>query len=184
MYKRQISLDLVAVLFGGVVAILPVFAEDILHVGPTGLGILRAAPSVGAVLTLLITAFYSPVQRAWLNMLIAVGGFGICTVIFALSTHFWLSVLMLFLTGAFDSISVVVRQAILQIVPPDEIRGRVISVNSIFVSASNEIGAFESGLMAKLFGTVPSVLIGGCFTIGLLGLVYWRSRELLGVRLL
>lgn len=180
----SISLDLVAVLFGGVVAILPVFAEDILHVGPTGLGILRAAPAVGAVLTLLITAFYSPVQRAWLNMLIAVGGFGVCTVVFALSTHFWLSVTMLFLTGAFDSISVVVRQAILQIVPPDAIRGRVIAVNSIFVSTSNEIGAFESGLLARLFGTVPSVLLGGGFTLVLVVLVYLRSRELLKVRLI
>ncbi|MFT4031942.1 MAG: MFS transporter, partial [Siphonobacter sp.] len=123
----SISLDLVAVLFGGVVAILPVFADDLLHVGAEGLGVLRAAPSVGAVLTILTTAVYSPVKKAWLNMLIAVAGFGLATLIFALSTNFWLSVTMLFLTGAFDSISVVVRQAILQIVPPDEIRGRVVS---------------------------------------------------------
>lgn len=180
----SISLDLVAVLFGGVVAILPVFAQDVLHVGAEELGILRAAPSVGAVLTLLGTAVWSPVRKAWLNMLIAVAGFGLATLVFAFSTHFWLSVLMLFLTGAFDSISVVIRQAILQLVPPDEIRGRVISVNSIFVSASNEIGAFESGLMAKLFGAVPSVLAGGGLTLLIVGFVWVRSRELIHVRLI
>ncbi|MDQ1089594.1 MULTISPECIES: MFS transporter [unclassified Siphonobacter] len=180
----SISLDLVAVLFGGVVAILPVFAEDVLKVGAEGLGILRAAPSVGAVLTIIGTAVYSPVKKAWLNMLIAVAGFGLTTIIFALSTHFWLSVLMLFLTGAFDSISVVIRQAILQLVPPDEIRGRVLSVNSIFVSTSNEIGAFESGLLAKAFGTVPSVLIGGSLTIVIVGLIWVKTKELLHVKLI
>ncbi|PQA59220.1 MFS transporter [Siphonobacter curvatus] len=180
----SISLDLVAVLFGGVVAILPVFAEDVLHVGAEGLGILRAAPSIGAVLTLVATAVYSPVRRAWLNMLIAVAGFGIATIVFALSTHFWLSVTMLFLTGAFDSISVVIRQAILQLVPPDEIRGRVLSVNSIFVSTSNEIGAFESGLLAKTFGTVPSVLIGGSLTLVIVGFIWARTKELLQVKLI
>lgn len=180
----SISLDLVAVLFGGVVAILPVFAEDVLHVGAEGLGILRAAPSIGAVLTLVATAVYSPVRRAWLNMLIAVAGFGIATIVFALSTHFWLSVTMLFLTGAFDSISVVIRQAILQLVPPDEIRGRVLSVNSIFVSTSNEIGAFESGLLAKTFGTVPSVLIGGSLTLVIVGFIWVRTKELLHVKLI
>lgn len=180
----SISLDLVAVLFGGVVAILPVFAEDVLKVGAEGLGILRAAPSVGAVLTLVGTAVYSPVRKAWLNMMIAVAGFGVATIIFALSTHFWLSVLMLFLTGAFDSISVVIRQAILQLVPPDEIRGRVLSVNSIFVSTSNEIGAFESGLLAKAFGTVPSVLIGGSLTLVIVGLIWIKTKELLHVKLI
>jgi MFS family permease len=180
----SISLDLVAVLFGGVVAILPVFAQDVLHVGAEGLGVLRAAPSIGAVLTLLGTAVWSPVRKAWLNMLIAVAGFGLATLVFAVSTHFWLSVAMLFLTGAFDSISVVIRQAILQLVPPDEIRGRVISVNSIFVSASNEIGAFESGLLAKVFGAVPSVLLGGGLTLLIVGFVWVRSRELIHVRLI
>ncbi len=180
----SISLDLVAVLFGGVVAILPVFAEDVLKVGAEGLGILRAAPSVGAVLTIIGTAVYSPVKKAWLNMLIAVAGFGLATIVFALSTHFWLSVSMLFLTGAFDSISVVIRQAILQLVPPDEIRGRVLSVNSIFVSTSNEIGAFESGVLAKAFGAVPSVLIGGSLTMVIVGIIWIKTKELLHVKLI
>lgn len=179
----SISLDLVAVLFGGVVAILPVFAEDILHVGAEGLGVLRAAPSVGAVLTIIGSAYYPPTQQAWRNMVIAVAGFGIATLIFAVSTHFWLSVAMLFLTGAFDSISVVIRQTILQVIPPDNIRGRVIAVNSIFVSSSNELGAFESGLAAKLMGTVPSVLFGGGMTMLLALWVWWNSKDLLKVRL-
>ena len=180
----SISLDLVAVLFGGVIAILPVFAEDILHVGPRELGILRASPSVGAVLTILASAYYSPVHNAWRNMIIAVAGFGMATIVFAVSTNFWLSVVMLFLTGAFDSISVVIRQTILQVVPPDYIRGRVISVNSIFVSSSNEIGAFESGLAASLLGTVPSVLVGGLFTMVVVSWVYIKSKDLFDVKLI
>lgn len=180
----SISLDLVAVLFGGVIAILPVFAEDILHVGPRELGILRASPSVGAVLTILASAYYSPVHNAWRNMIIAVAGFGMATIVFAVSTNFWLSVVMLFLTGAFDSISVVIRQTILQVVPPDYIRGRVISVNSIFVSSSNEIGAFESGLAASLLGTVPSVLVGGLFTMVVVSWVYVKSKDLFDVKLI
>lgn len=180
----SISLDLVAVLFGGVIAILPVFAEDILHVGPRELGILRASPSVGAVLTILASAYYSPVHRAWRNMIIAVAGFGIATIVFAVSTNFWLSVVMLFLTGSFDSISVVIRQTILQVVPPDYIRGRVISVNSVFVSSSNEIGAFESGLAASLLGTVPSVLAGGLVTMLVVSWVYVKSKDLFDVKLI
>lgn len=178
-----ISLDLVAVLFGGVVAILPVFAEDILHVGVKELGLLRAAPSIGAVLTILLTAYYPPTNAAWRNMLIAVAGFGIATLVFALSTNFWLSVMMLFFTGAFDSISVVVRQTVMQIVPPDYIRGRVQSVNSIFVSSSNEIGAFESGLAASLLGTVPSVLLGGGLTMLLVVWVWSKSKGLFDMKL-
>jgi MFS family permease len=179
----SISLDLVAVLFGGVIAILPIFAEDILKVGPQGLGILRAAPSVGAVLTILLTAYFPPTRRAWPNMLIAVLGFGLATLVFALSTNFWLSVVMLFFTGAFDSISVVIRQTIMQVVPPDEIRGRVISVNSIFVSASNEIGAFESGMAASLFGTVPSVLLGAGVSLVVVAVVYFKSKNLMNIKL-
>ncbi|MES2795668.1 MAG: MFS transporter [Bacteroidota bacterium] len=179
----SISLDLVAVLFGGVVAILPIFAEDILKVGPQGLGILRAAPSIGAILTIFATTVISPTDRAWRNMIIAVSGFGIATIIFALSTNFILSVVMLFLTGAFDSISVVIRQTILQVIPPEHMRGRVVSVNSIFVTSSNEIGAFESGLAASLFGTVPSVVIGGGITIIIIFIVFLRSKELINLKL-
>ncbi|MDF7819704.1 MFS transporter [Runella sp. MFBS21] len=177
------SLDLAAVLFGGVIAILPVFAEDILKVGAEGLGIMRAAPSVGAVITVFSTAYFAPTRHAWRNMLIAVAGFGVATLVFAISTNFWLSVLMLFLTGAFDAISVVIRQTILQVVPPDHMRGRVIAVNSVFISSSNEIGAFESGVAAKFLGTVPSVLIGGGLTMVIVTWVWLRSKDLFGVKL-
>lgn len=174
----SISLDLAAVLFGGVVAILPVFAQDILHVGARGFGILRAAPSVGAMLVFVALAYVPVMQHAWRNMLVAVAGFGIATLVFAVSTNFWLSVVMLFLTGAFDGVSVVIRQTIMQIIPPDHLRGRVSSVNGIFVSASNEIGAFESGVAAKLLGTVPSVLVGGGLTMLIVAYVWAKSKEL------
>lgn len=178
-----ISLDLFSVLFGGVIAILPVFAEDILRVGPEGLGILRAAPSVGALLTMFAMAHYPPTHNAWRNMLIAVAGFGVFTILFSLSTNFWFSCFALFMTGTCDSVSVIVRQTILLIYPPDEMRGRVASVNGIFVSSSNELGAFESGLAAKTFGTVPSVMAGGVITILVVGWIYLRSKDLFSVRL-
>jgi MFS family permease len=188
VFKTQIvlyaiSLDLFSVLFGGVVAILPIFAEDILKVGAEGLGCLRAAPSVGAVLTMAYMTRNPPTLNAWRNMLLAVAGFGVATIIFALSTNFYLSLGMLALTGAFDSVSVIIRQTILQIFPPDHLRGRVAAVNGIFVSSSNEIGAFESGLAAKLFGTVPSVLLGGTATLVILAYIYVKSKDLLAVKL-
>lgn len=178
-----ISLDLFSVLFGGVVAILPIYAEDILRVGAEGLGFLRAAPSVGAVMALIVMTRFPATDNAWRNMLLAVAGFGAATIVFAVSTDFYLSLLMLGLTGAFDSVSVIIRQTILQIFPPDHIRGRVAAVNGIFVSSSNEIGAFESGLAARLFGTVPSVLLGGVLTLGVVGYVYAKSKALFGVKL-
>ncbi|UFH53977.1 MFS transporter [Spirosoma sp. KNUC1025] len=188
VYKTQIvlyaiSLDLFSVLFGGVVAILPVFAEDILHVGAEGLGFLRAAPSIGALLTMGYMTKHPPTHNAWRNMLLAVTGFGIATIIFSLSTNFYLSLIMLGLTGAFDSVSVIIRQTILQIFPPDHMRGRVAAVNGIFVSSSNEIGAFESGLLARLLGTVPSVALGGVVTLLVVGYVYTRSKALFAVHL-
>jgi MFS family permease len=170
-----ITLDMLTVLFGGVVAILPIFAEDILKVGPEGLGVLRAAPAIGALLTIVACTWWPPLQHAWRNMLLAVLGFGIATLVFAVSE--W------FLTGAFDSVSVVIRNTIMQVTPPDHLRGRVQSVNSIFISASNEIGAFESGLAARLMGTVPSVIFGGVVTIGIVGDVWRRSKALLTVNL-
>lgn len=173
-----ILLDMFSVLFGGVVAILPVFAEDILHVGARGLGIMRAAPGLGAVLTMLGTAYFPPTRQAWRNMLIAVTGFGLATLIFAFSTNLWLSVAALFLTGAFDSVSVVIRQTILQILPPDEMRGRVNSVSGIFVSCSNELGAFESGLLTKLIGAIPTVIFGGAMTLVVVTTLFLRSKEL------
>lgn len=178
-----ISLDLFSVLFGGVIAILPVFAEDILKVGPEGLGLLRAAPSIGSLLTMFAMAYFPPTNQAWRNMLIAVAGFGVFTIVFSLSTNFLLSCAALFATGVFDSVSVIIRQTILQIYPPDEMRGRVAAVNGIFVSSSNELGAFESGLMAKTFGTVPSVMMGGVVTIAVVSWIYMRSKDLFSVRL-
>jgi MFS family permease len=178
-----ITLDMVSVFFGGVVAILPIYAEDILAVGAEGLGVLRAAPAVGALLVMFLCAYYPPTERAWRNLLLAVTGFGIATLVFAVSTNFALSIVMLFATGAFDSISVIIRQTLLQALPPDHLRGRVVSVNSIFVTTSNELGAFESGVAAKLLGVVPSVLFGGVMTLAMAGYVWRKSRDLLHVRL-
>ncbi|MGH8461484.1 MAG: MFS transporter [Stenotrophobium sp.] len=178
-----ISLDMFSVLFGGVVAILPVFAQDILHVGAEGLGIMRAAPAVGAMLTILACAWWPPLKNAWRNLLLAVLGFGLATLVFAFSGHLWLSAVALFFTGAFDSISVVIRQTILQVMPPDHLRGRAMSVSSIFVSSSNELGAFESGSAARLMGTIPSVLFGGGMTLLTVAWVWRRSKELFAVRL-
>ena len=178
----SISLDLFSVLFGGVIAILPIFAEDILKVGAEGLGILRAAPSVGAVVTMVTLVYFPPLKHAWRNLILAIAGFGLATFVFGLSTNFWLSVTALFFTGAFDSISVVIRQTVLRFYTPDEMRGRVSSVNGVFVSTSNEMGAFESGVAAKVFGTVPSVLIGAGVTMVLVSLVAITSKELFDLK--
>ncbi len=178
-----IILDMFSVLFGGVVAMLPVFANEILKIDSKEAGFLRAAIGLGAVLTMIGTAFITPTKRPWRNMLIAVLGFGIATLVFAFSKNYWLSFIALFLTGAFDSISVVVRQTILQVLPPDEMRGRVSSVNGVFVSCSNELGAFESGLAAELMGTVPSVVFGGAMTLVIVSIIYFRTQELFAVRL-
>lgn len=179
----SISLDMFSVLVGGVVAILPIFAEDILHVGPEGLGILRAAPAVGAAATMLVCAWLPPTRHAWRNLLWSVAGFGAATLVFGLSTHFWVSVIALAATGAFDSISVIIRGTILQTLTEDRMRGRVASVNSVFVSASNELGALESGVAAKLMGVVPSVVFGACATLAIVGYIGRRSRALFAVRL-
>jgi MFS family permease len=176
------SLDLFSVLFGGVVALLPVYAVDILHVGTEGLGILRAAPSLGAMTTMLALVYYPPMKNAWRNLLLAVGGFGIATLVFAVSTNMWLSVGALFFTGAFDSVSVIIRQTIIYFFTPDEMRGRVSAVNGIFISSSSELGAFESGLAAKLMGTVPSVVFGGTMTMIIVAVAWLRSREFLSLK--
>jgi MFS family permease len=179
----SISLDMVSVFFGGVLAILPIFAKDILHSGPEGLGILRAAPAVGATVTMLACAWFPPTHHAWRNLLACILGFGVATLAFGLSQLFWLSVVMLAATGAFDSVSVIIRSTILQTMTQDRMRGRVASVNSVFVSASNELGAFESGLAARLIGTVPSVVFGAAATLATAGWVWRRSAELFKVRL-
>lgn len=160
-----LSLDMVAVLFGGAVALLPIFAQDILKVGPQGFGFLRAAPAIGAVITMVVTAYIPLSKNAGIKLLAAIFAFGLCIIVFGLSTVFWVSLLALFLSGVVDGISVVIRQTILQLKTPDHMRGRVASVNSIFVGSSNELGAFESGLTAKLMGTVTSVVFGGCMTL-------------------
>ena len=160
-----LSLDMIAVLFGGAVALLPVFAQDILKVGPEGFGVLRAAPAVGAFLTMLTTAYIPISRRAGMKLLIAVFGFGISIIVFGLSSVFWISVVALFFSGVTDGVSMVIRQTILQLKTPDDMRGRVSSVNSMFVGSSNELGAFESGLTAKLMGTVRAVVFGGTMTM-------------------
>jgi MFS family permease len=177
-----ISLDLFSVLFGGVVAILPIYAQDILKVGAEGLGILRAAPAVGAVVTLLILSRCSAMGHAWRNLLLAVAGFGASVLVFALSPWMALSVVALFFSGAFDSVSVVIRQTLLQLLTPDAMRGRVSAVNGIFVSSSNELGAFESGVAARLLGVVPSAVVGGVITLVIVGWLSWRSPELMKER--
>lgn len=178
-----ISLDMFSVLFGGVVAILPVFAADILKVGPEGLGLLRAAPAAGALVTVIACNWYPPTRRPWPTLLLVVAGFGVATLVFALSTTFWLSFAALGASGAFDSVSVVIRNTLLQALPADHMRGRVAAVNSIFVSASNELGAFESGVAAKLLGTVPSVVAGALATLATVAYIASRSRALLKTRL-
>ncbi|WP_394776971.1 MFS transporter [Flavobacterium sp.] len=160
-----LSLDMVAVLFGGAVALLPVFAQDILKVGPEGFGVLRAAPAVGAFITMLVSAYVPLYKKAGMKLLAAIFIFGLSIILFGVSTIFWVSVVALFLSGLADGISVVIRQTILQLKTPDHMRGRVAAVNSMFVGSSNELGAFESGLTAKLMGTVVSVVFGGSMTL-------------------
>jgi MFS family permease len=160
-----LTLDMFAVLFGGAMALLPIYAQDILHVGSQGFGVLRAAPAVGALIIMFTSAHFPLTKNAGLKLLGAIFVFGVCIIVFGLSTSFWISVIALFLSGAADGISMVIRQTILQLRTPDAMRGRVASVNSIFVGSSNELGAFESGLTAKLMGTVTAVVFGGVMTI-------------------
>ncbi|MDM9582813.1 MFS transporter [Nostoc sp. GT001] len=160
-----ITLDMFAVLLGGAIALLPIFAKDILHVGPVELGYLQAAHSIGALTMAITLAYLPPLRKAGPSLLWSVVGFGVVTIIFGLSRSFWLSMLMLILGGALDSISVVIRHTLVQIRTPDHLRGRVAAINSVFISASNELGGFESGLTAALFGPVISVVGGGIGTI-------------------
>ena len=160
-----ITLDMIAVLFGGAIALLPIYAQDILKVGAEGFGVLRAAPAVGAFIIMFASAYFPLHRNAGMKLLVAVFGFGICIIIFGLSQTFWISVLALFFSGVTDGISMIIRQTILQLKTPDHMRGRVSSVNSMFVGSSNELGAFESGLTAKLMGTVTAVVFGGTMTL-------------------
>ncbi len=173
-----ISLDLFAVLFGGAVALLPVFAKEILLVGPQGLGVLRSSPAIGA----LLMAFYithNPIRKNTGKILLfAVGGFGVSMVAFALSTSFWLSLLLLMISGAFDCVSVIIRSTLLQTLTPENMKGRVSAVNHIFIGSSNEIGMFESGVAAQLLGVVPSVIFGGCMTLLTVSFTSWLAPSI------
>src|SRR5204863_9530396 len=160
-----ITLDMFAVFLGGATALLPIFADQILHCGPIGLGWMRAAPGIGAFIMALLIAYLPPMKNAGKMLLWCVTGFGLATVIFGLSHYLWLSLAMLFFTGVFDSVSVVVRHTLLQLLTPDSMRGRISAVNNIFIGTSNELGALESGLTAALFGPVISVVAGGVGTI-------------------
>jgi MFS family permease len=172
------SLDLFAVLFGGAVALLPIYADQILHTGPFGLGLLRAAPAVGSALVGVYLSYRPITRRAGSAMLWNVVGFGLAMILFGISKNFWLSFFWLILSGGFDAVSVFVRWTMFQIVTPDHMKGRVAAVSSIFVGSSNEIGEFESGVMAKLLGTVPSVIFGGCMTLLVATLTAWRAPKL------
>ena len=177
------SLDLFSVFFGGAVALLPVFALDILNVGYKGLGIMRSTSSAGAVLTMLAMARFSPMGKPWRNLLIAVTGFGLSIICFGLSRSFYLSLFFLFTEGAFDSVSVIIRGTIMQLLTPDHMRGRVSAVNSMFIGSSNEIGAFESGTAAKLLGTVPSVIFGGSMTLIIVTITFLKTKKLIPLSL-
>ena len=173
-----LSLDLFAVLFGGAVALLPVFASDLLKVGPQGLGLLRAAPALGSVAMGFWLAHHPPRKRAGMILLFCVAGFGLCWIAFALSTFFWASMVILACSGAMDSVSMVLRGTLVQTCTPPEMMGRVQAVNGFFIGSSNELGGFESGLAAKLLGVVPSVVFGGLVTLGVVGATAWRVPEL------
>jgi MFS family permease len=173
-----ISLDLFAVLFGGAVALLPIFADTILHVGKVGLGFLRAAPGVGALLMAVYIMHHPIKNHAGKILFLCVGGFGLCMIFFGLSTNFWLSMALLMLSGVFDCVSVIIRGTLLQTLTPENMKGRVSAVNNIFIGSSNEIGMLESGVAARLLGVVRSVVVGGCLTIITVGSTAWFSKSL------
>jgi MFS family permease len=173
-----ISLDLFAVLFGGAVALLPIFADKILSVGTEGLGILRSAPAVGALLMAVYITHHPIMKNTGKILLYCVAGFGLSMIFFALSTNFWLSLFLLMMSGMFDCISVIIRSTLLQTLTPENMKGRVSAVNHIFIGSSNEIGMFESGVAARLMGVVPSVIFGGCMTILVVTVTGWVSKSL------
>ena len=171
-------LDMFSVLFGGAVALLPVYQKEILHVDEVGFGILRAAPGIGAIITMSVLAFLPLKTNPGRKLFLAVTGFALSIIIFGISTNFILSFFMLLCSGMFDAVSVVVRSTILQLVTPDHMRGRVASVNTIFVSSSNELGDFESGVMAHWLGTVRAVMVGGCLTLGVVAVTFFSAPQL------
>lgn len=173
-----LSLDLFAVLFGGAVAMIPVFAKDILKVGPIGFGWLNAASDIGAIIIILIITIFPANRGQGKKLLLAVAGFGVCIIVFALSKIFWLSFVMLLLSGILDGFSMIVRGTIVQLKTPDHMRGRVMSVNSMFINSSNELGQFESGVAAKAMGVIPSVIFGGAMTLFVVGVTWFKAPAL------
>jgi MFS family permease len=173
-----LSLDLFAVLFGGAVAMIPVFARDILKVGPIGFGWLNAAADIGAILIIFIITIFPVHQQQGKKLLLAVAGFGVCIIVFALSTTFWISFAALFLSGILDGFSMIVRGTIVQLKTPNHMRGRVMSVNSMFINSSNELGQFESGLAARAMGVVPSVVFGGIMTLIVVTTTWFKAPSL------
>ena len=176
------ALDLFAVLFGGAIILLPVFAKEVLHVGVKGLGLLNAAPSLGALLVTLAATRYPPLGRAGRNLLFAVAGFGVSILVFAFSRNFWLSLAALFFSGVFDGISVVIRRSMVRLLSPDHLRGRIAAANWVFICASNELGAFESGMLAAWIGAVPCVALGGVVTLGIVGSTALFAKQLRELR--
>jgi MFS family permease len=184
MILATLSLDLFAVLFGGATALLPVYADDILKVGEMGYGWLRAAPGIGAITTFVLLFFIPLRKQPGIKLMLCIAGFGITTIIFGVSTSFVLSFIMLFLGGLFDAVSVVIRGTILQLYTPDDMRGRVASVNTMFISSSNEFGAMESGITAKWMGTLPAVVFGGCMTMLVVGVTWFSAPALRTLKLI
>ena len=184
MMLGAMSLDLFSVFFGGAVALIPVLALEVLHLGAEEFGVMRAAPALGAVLTMLMMTKYPPMNKPWRNLLIAVAGFGVSIIGYGLSRNFYLTLVFLFAEGAFDSVSVIIRSTIMQLLTPDEMRGRVSAVNSMFIGSSNELGAFESGLAARLLGTVQAIVFGGGVTLAVVTATYFKTKKLipLGVK--
>ena len=170
-----LTLDLFAVLFGGAVAMVPVYAKDVLHITPIGFGWLNAAGDIGSILIVVLLTLFPLRRHQGRVLLYAVGGFGLCIIVFGLSRLFWLSFAALLISGIMDGVSVVIRGTILQIKTPNELRGRVMSVNSMFINSSNELGQFESGVAARLLGLVPSVVFGGCMTIAVVISTWFKS---------
>jgi len=178
-----LSLDLFAVLFGGAEALLPVFAKEILKIDEVGYGWLRSAHGIGAIFLLLILAYIPLKKNVGTKLFLCVGGFGVCILLFGLSTNFYLSFGLLFFAGLFDGVSVVIRHSILQLKTPEEIKGRVSSINMMFISSSNELGAFESGVTARLMGTVPAVVFGGIMTILVVIVTFFAAPRLKKIKL-
>lgn len=175
-------LDLGSVFFGGIIALLPIFAQDVLHIGADGFGLLRAAPAFGGLIMMIVLVRYPPKHRPWQIMLLTVAGFGCCTLLFAVTRHLYFSVAVLIIMGACDSINIVIRQTILQLIPPKDMLGRIAAINGIFVTSSNELGALQSSVMTRFFSVVPAMLIGGTLSLLCVAITRSRSKELFKFR--